>query len=220
MLIFVKILNMLYNKFSYIYPPRPKNAAPSSDIERYDNDAMLGQPKINGSNTTIYTNGELFYVYNRHGEKLTNFRLEAKEIIDNLYKCKDNKWMVINGEYLNKNKNDETGKPFNHKLIIFDILVYDSDHLLNKSFQERVDLLDELYGTIDSEKDYLYKISENIYRVKSYYKNFDNLYKNAIKVDMLEGLVLKRKNAKLGTGKTSCSNSQVKFRKQCNSYLF
>ena len=211
---------MEYNNFNYIYPPRPKNMAPISDIQRYDNETFLAQPKINGSNITIYTNGVDMYVYNRHNEKLTNFKLTKEEIINNLYKCKKGKWIAINGEYLNKACNDETGKLFNNKLVLFDILVYESYYLLGKSFQERVNLLNILYKIEDSEKDYLYRISDNIYRVKSYYNGFKDLYNNFVKIDVLEGLVLKRKNAKLERGTEPCKNSQIKFRKKTKNYSF
>jgi ATP-dependent DNA ligase len=213
---------MRYNNFSYIYPCRPKNAAPIQDIQKYDNGMMLAQPKFNGSNCTIFTNGIDVKVFNRRKERLTNFNLTTEEICENIFKGERGKWMVINGEYLNKNKNDETGDSFNHKLIIFDILVYNSDYLLGKSFVERVNLLDEIYGTEDSEKKYLYFIDKNIYRTKTYYDGFVNLYTDLSKIDMIEGLVLKRQNAKLELGITEDNNSksQVKFRKRTLNYSF
>ena len=128
--------------------------------------------------------------------------------------------MVINGEYLNKNKNDETGNPFNHKLLIFDILVYDSDYLLGRSFLDRQFILDDLYGKKECVKEYLYQISENIYRVKTYETGFDKLYNKYSKIDMIEGLVLKRKTGKLEIGTEPCKSKMVKFRKKCNHFLF
>lgn len=211
---------MLYNKFSYIYPPRPKSAAPICDICKYDNNSMISQVKVNGSNSEIYTNGKEFYVYNRHGEKLTNFNLNKEEILDNLYNLPNNKWLCINSEYLNKNKNDENGNSFNHKLIIFDILVYDSDYLLNSTFEDRIKLLDDLYGKKDSEKEYLYSISENIYRVKTYENGFMNLYNKYSKIDIIEGLILKRKKGRLEIGKEPCNKQQIKFRKPTKNYQF
>jgi len=213
---------MRYNNFSYIYPPRPKNAAPIIDIQKYDNGMMLGQPKFNGSNCTIYTNRHEFKIFNRHKDKLTNFNLTTEEMSANLFKCEKGKWMAINGEYLNKNKNDETGVPFNHKLIIFDILVFDSDYLLSKSFENRVNLLDDIYGTNETKKNYLYQISDNIYRTKTYNTGFVNLYTDLSKIDLVEGLVLKRANAKLELGLTEDNNSksQIKFRKPTKNYQF
>ena len=209
---------MIYNKFSYIFPPRPKNAANPVDIIKYDNGSLMGQIKSNGSNSLIFTNGREFHVYNRHGEKLTNFKLDKEEILDNLYNLSDNKWLCINSEYLNKNKNDETGNSFNHKLLIFDILVYDSDYLLGRSFLDRDKLLDDLYGKEECEKEYLYKISENIYRVKTYETGFSELYNKYSKIDLIEGLVLKRKTGKLEIGTEPCKSMMVKFRKPTKNY--
>lgn len=213
---------MRYDKFSYIYPCRPKNAAPIVDIQKYDNGMMLSQPKFNGSNCLVFTNGIECKVFNRHKDKLTNFNLTNQEIIQDIFKGEVGKWMVVNGEYLNKNKNDETAGAFNHKFIIFDILVYNSDYLLGQTFQQRVELLDELYGTEDSEKEYLYSISKNIYRTKTFYTDFVKLYANLSKIDMIEGLVMKRMNAKLELGITEDNNSksQIKFRKPTKNYQF
>jgi len=215
---------MTYNKFSYIYPPRPENKIPSTGLDAWDNGSMIGQIKLNGSNSSIYTDGNNVQAMGRHRQVLTNFKLSKEEIIETLYKPLGlkNTFLVINGEYLNKSKNDEKGLVFNHKLSIFDILVYDSDYLVGKTFLQRTNLLDEMYGTKDSDKPYLYGISDNIYRVKSYDKGFKSLYDNYTPIDMVEGVVLKRKNAKLELGTTEINNSksQIKSRKGTKNYKF
>ena len=210
---------MKFNDYFYIYPPRPKNAVPPSDIPTWDNKSMIAQPKMNGSNCLIFTNGQSTYVMNRHNQRLTNFQLDKGEL-SNLYKGKG--WMVINGEYLNKSKKDETGDFFNHKLVVFDILVYNGEYLVGKTFQERINLLDSLYGQNNSDKYYLHSISENVYRVKSYYNNFYEIFNDLTKIDVVEGLVCKRKNARLEIGTTENNNtkSQLKFRKKCKLYSF
>lgn len=213
---------MEYNKYFYIYPPRPDNAAPITDIQRYDNGNMVGQIKSNGSNCTIYTNGEQMIVMNRHNELLTTFKLSKQEVLENLYKCEPGKWLVINGEYMNKSQTDEDGKVFNHKLVIFDILVYDSDYLLGWTYDQRIELLKKLYGEKPSDRPYYYAISENIYWNIPYYGDFEKLYHEATKAGMVEGLVLKRRNAKLEPGRTEKNNnkSMVKFRKPTKNYKF
>lgn len=208
-----------YSKFTYIYPPRAKNAIQSSDLDYWDNNTLLVQAKMNGSNSLIFTNGEKVIVMNRHNQKLTNVQVSTEEILS-IYKGTG--WMVLNAEYMNKSKSDENCKVFNHKFVIFDILVLDGDSLVGKTFEERVFLLDKLYGMKACEKPYLYGISENIYRVKSYNGGFLDLYNDLIKIDMYEGLVMKRKNAKLelGTSENNNTKSQVKCRKKCNSYRY
>jgi len=208
-----------FESFHYIYPPRPKNSVPTSELDFWDDGSMIAQPKLNGSNAVIFMNGKDVYVYNRHNQRLTNFNLSKEELL-RLYSGSG--WMVINGEYLNKSKKDETGETFNHKLIIFDILVHNSNYLLGSSFQERVNLLDSLYGKNDSDKSYLYSVGENVYRVKSFEKGFKEAFDTLTKIDMVEGFVMKRRNGKLEIGNTENNNSksQLKFRKKCNMYKY
>lgn len=212
---------MNYNSFRYIFPPRPKNAIPDSDLNFWDNGSLIVQPKINGSNCVIFTNGEKLMIMNRHSQYMTNVDIQRQEVL-NLFRGEPGKWMVLNGEYLNKSKQDENRQTFNHKLVIFDILVYNSDYLVGKTFQERINLLDELYGQNDSEKSYLYSVSNNVYRVKSFENSFKSLYDQLTPIDMIEGLVLKRKNARLEIGNTENNNikSQLKARKPTKNYKF
>jgi ATP-dependent DNA ligase len=157
---------------------------------------------------------------NRHGQRLTGFSINTDEILS-LYKGTGG-WMVLNAEYLNKSQTDETGRVFNHKLIIFDILVYDSNYLVGSTFESRVKLLDELYGNKECDKEYLYNISENVYRVKTYTENFENLFNNLIKIGMYEGLVFKRMSGKLEMGLRELNTcaSQFKIRKGTKSYKY
>jgi len=210
---------MRYDNYKYIYPPRPRNAIPSDELDFWDNNTLLGQPKLNGSNATIYTNGERVIVMNRHNERLTNVQVPIEEILS-IYKGTG--WMVLNAEYMNKSKSDENRQVFNHKFVIFDILVLDNDYLVGSTFEQRVLLLDELYGNVACEKDYLWKVSDNIYRVKSYTRDFLELYNSLVEIDMIEGLVLKRKGAKLERGTSESNNvrSQIKCRKPTRNYRY
>ena len=99
---------------------------------------------------------------------------------------------------------------------ILDILYSD------KTFEERIQLLDNLYDQVDSEKEYLYKITENIYRVKSYVGDFKSIFDKLTPIDMIEGLVMKRKNAKLelGTSENNNTKSQLKARKPTKNYKY
>jgi hypothetical protein len=211
---------MKYLNYRYVYPPRPKNAISPDDLNFWDNESLIAQPKLNGSNCVIFTNGVKSVVMNRHGQRLTNFRLSDEELRD-IYRGNGG-WTVLNGEYLNKNKSDETGQSFNHKFVIFDILAYDGEYLVGKTFEERIQLLDTLYGQVDSEKEYLYNITTNVYRVKSYLKGFKELFDRLTPIDVVEGLVMKRKNARLELGNSENNNtkSQLKCRKPTRNYKY
>lgn len=215
---------MKYLSYKYLYPTRPANAIPPEDLNLWDNKSMVAQLKTNGSNTLLFTNGEKIRVMGRHNQLLTNFQISNDEIINNLYKPLNlnGSWLVLNGETLNKSKRDESNVIFNQKFILFDILVFDSEYLVGRTFGERVQLLDNLYGQNSSNKEYLHGISENIYRVKSYDSDFKNLFDIYTKIDLVEGLVLKRKNAKLELATTEKNNwrSQIKCRKSTLNYKF
>jgi hypothetical protein len=186
----------------------------------FDDNSMICQCKLNGSNASIYTNGKKIIVMNRHGQRLTNVRVSDSEILS-LYRGNGG-WMILNCEYLNKSKSDETGQSFNHKFVIFDILCYDGDYLIGKTFEERVNLLDTLYDQVDSEKDYLYSISTNVYRVKSYRDGFKEFFDKYTPIDVIEGVVMKRCNAKLEVGSSELNNSksQIKCRKSTKNYKY
>jgi hypothetical protein len=208
-----------YLNYRYIFPPRPKNAIPDSELGFWDNGSLIAQPKLNGSNCVIFTNGEKTIVMNRHNQRLTNFNISDNEIRD-IYRGEG--WMILNGEYMNKSKSDENNQVFNHKFVIFDILGFNGEYLVGKTFEERVILLDEIYGKVDSDKEYLFKVTENVYRVKSYTVDFKNIFDKLTSIDMLEGLVMKRKNARLelGTSENNNTRSQLKCRKATKNYKY
>ena len=208
-----------YLNYRYIFPPRPKNAIPDTELEFWDNGSLIAQPKLNGSNCVIFTNGEKTIVMNRHNQRLTNFNISDNEIKD-IYRGEG--WMILNGEYMNKSKSDENNQVFNHKFVIFDILGFNSEYLVGKTFEERIQLLDSIYGQVDSEKEYLFKVTENFYRVKSYVGDFKSIYDKFTTIDMIEGLVMKRKNARLelGTSENNNTKSQLKCRKATKNYKY
>jgi hypothetical protein len=211
---------MKYDKYRYIFPPRPKNAVSPDDLDFFDNGTFLCQCKLNGSNASIYTDGNKVIIMNRHGQRLTNTRVDNSEILS-LYRGTGG-WMVLNCEYMNKSKSDENNEVFNHKLAIFDILAYDGQYLVGSTFSERVELLDRIYGQVESEKYYLYSITKNAYRVKSYKSDFKYLYDNLTQIDMIEGIVMKRSDAKLEVGLTESNNtkSQIKVRRSTKNYKY
>ena len=207
-----------YNKYRYIYPPRPEINLPSSELDKYDNGLWVGQPKLNGSNVTIFTNGTELHVYNRHNSPLSNVKMSNNEFLS-LYR--GNGWFVLNGEYMNKSKINQKGNVFNQKLVIFDVLVYNGVQTIGMTFDERIELLNKLFASTEYDG-YINKISENVYIVKSFYQNFKNTYEKIFQIDMYEGWVLKKKGSKLKNGLSEKNNTdtQMKFRKPTKNYSY
>lgn len=207
-----------YNRYRYIYPPRPEINLPSSELNKYDNGLWLGQPKLNGSNITIFTNGVELHIYNRHNSPLSNVKMTKEDFLS-LHRGSG--WFVLNGEYMNKSKLNGKNEVFNHKLVIFDVLVYNGIQTIGMTFEERINLLNKLYTQSDYDG-FINKVSDKVYMVKSFYENFHQTYQKIIQTDMYEGWVLKKRNAKLKNGISEKNNtdSQMKFRKPTKNYSY
>ncbi|MCB1713173.1 MAG: hypothetical protein KDH96_12085, partial [Candidatus Riesia sp.] len=188
----------------YIYPPRPKNKAPIEDIYLYDNGTFLGQPKLNGSCCSIFTNDDKIMKMGRHNNVLTRFDIQNDEIFS-VFGYDTN---VVVGEYMNKSKMNENGEIFNNKFVIFDQIVKDGDYLIGTTFSNRIDMMMNRYKPI-SETKYLYKLSDNIYMVKTFDSDLEDLWNEITKIDMYEGLVLKMKNGRLKRGDREDNNTST-----------
>jgi len=207
-----------YKHGGYIFPPRPEYKIKSESLGKYDDGSFYAQPKMNGSNCTIYLDGKTFEQRNRHEGIISNFKLKDSDILP-LHKGEGD--FVIVGEYMNKSQKDINGKVFNNKFVIFDILVFNGMQLVGTTYKERYKMMIELFG-IKSYDDYLYQISDTVFMVKSFEKDFKTLYEKIIKIDMLEGWVLKKKTGKLERGSRLKNNLgwQLKCRRSSANYQF
>jgi len=207
-----------YNKYKYIYPPRVELKIHRDNLDFYDNGTFIGEPKLNGSNCCLFVNDNKYIQKGRHNNTLSIFNLLEEEIMD-VFSNKG--WNNIIGEYMNKSKKDENNEVFNHKFVIFDQIVFNSEYLLDSTFNYRYEKLLDIYKPI-GETEFLYKISDNIYMVKGFYDNIGKVWDKITKIDMFEGLVMKRKNGKLKRGTSEKNNHMTMFkvRKENNSYLY
>src|SRR3990172_6094895 len=203
---------MMENEFVYLYPPRPEFAIPPVALGRYDNGKYVAQPKLNGSCCVLEIRPGEVRAYNRHKEVLTGFRLPS---IDALYRGTGG-WLVLAGEYMNKGKKGRHGELFNHKFVIFDILTYDGELMAGgPNIKERIGLIEAIYPSQERYDRCLIEILPDIYRVDSFYCEFEKMYLDLVTVDMYEGLVIKRRDAVLEPLVREKNNTgwQVKCRK-------
>lgn len=215
----------LFSKFKYVYPPRPETVIPPTSITELCEGKYWSQIKMNGSCCEIYTFGEgenkIHRYFGRHqNENIANFKLTDKDF--DVLKCNNNNWNLIVGEYLNKNK-DGIG---NHKFIIFDILIFNGEYLINSTLEERIKILDNIFGT-ESENEYLYKVTDIIYRVKTFKNDLKVVWDKMMKEyptdkSVYEGLVFKKPNAKLERGLTEKNNMlwHLKCRRPTKNYKY
>lgn len=216
-----------YNKYSYLFPPRPEKTTHHSELDKFDNGTFIAQPKYNGTCCNVFVSEKELVVMNRHKGEITS----KYEHIDFRGMHKGKGWMVICGEFLNKNKKGEDGNPFNLKFVIWDILVYEGKYLIGTTLEDRLTLLENLYpcsgmsvgkGKFESYKHLCCTKYANVYRAPSYHKNFQKLYQSIVDTDLYEGIVLKRRDAKLMYGFTEKNNNawQIKCRKPTKNYDF
>lgn len=205
----------------FLYPPRAEHKLQPSSIERFDDGKYVGQPKLNGSCTSVTISADKFVVKERHNKF---FAIPPKFDFQPLHRGKG--FMCLVGEYMNKSKKDENKQPF-RGFCIWDIVAYDNNILIGSTIEERIDLINKLYpskGAISTQGvDLLYKTEVPlIYKVANYYSDFSDIYKVISKVDMIEGFVLKRKSGKLEMMTREQNNTgwQVKVRKPTANYTF
>jgi len=205
-----------YNRFKYMFPPRPEYIISPDKLGGYEKDHFI-QSKLNGSCVSIFIKGDEFRYFGRHeNENIRGFQLNINDL--KILNCgNENNWNVFVGEYMNKSQTGLDGKVWNHKFVIFDVLVYNGDYLLGSTFEERVILLDKIFGTIE-ENEYLYKITDKIFRVRTFYNNFLERWNKIVKIGMLEGVVLKKKTQKLTRGLSEKNNMSTKCRKSTKNY--
>lgn len=219
---------MLYNKFIYLYPPRPEVKIPATDLDKYDNGEYVAMPKYNGSACMVFTNGTETHLYNRHKQQLANVSRD----IDFKGLSTNGKWQVYCGEYLNKSKLGENDEKEKDKFVIWDILVCDGIYLIGMTLDERLNLLENIFPTcrysVNNKGElvrYEYLSSTNIagiYKAPTFINGFQVLYNQLVKTDLYEGVVLKKINSKLTFGYNERNNMdwQLKSRKETKNYNF
>lgn len=211
-------MNSDYPSFRYIYPPRPETKSPPSGLPTYERMGFVAQPKLNGSCAVLFLDGKSSRMMGRHNNVF------AREIIDpeHLKRLhRGNGWLVLVGEYMNKSQKDSRGKVLNG-FVIFDVLVHNGKHLHGTTFLDRQRLLDTLFPSASDHDDFIENVSPSVYRAKNFSANFSELWKKAVKVEMIEGFVLKRASGVLDQGFKSSNNTgwQVKIRRSSKNYSY
>lgn len=194
----------------YLYPEKPELI--SKDQRLFDKlnrkESWLAEYKYNGSRLQLHMmNGEIQF-WDRHGKQLAYNRTPSKEIIE-LLKNADlpNSYNLFDGE-LRHNK--VVG--IQHKIILYDVIIYNGELLIKVPFQERRKILEKHFGVE----------SEPVGITKQFQTDFHKMYNISMENEELEGLILKNKNGVLDVSRTSNRNSlwMKKVRKQTGRHRF
>jgi hypothetical protein len=218
---------MDYKDFKYIFPPRPEQKIKTDSLNKFPSDKYLAQVKLNGSCAVLFVepNGH-WQLWDRHKTILPTRNIDFENLKSKIG------WNVFAGEYLNKNKQGEHGD-FNKKFVIWDLLVKDGEYLVGKTFEQRqeelIKMMPCLTGIVNESGEFeqheflCCTPFKDIYRAPVFIGgDYTELYNRAVKTDLYEGLVLKRRNAILTHGFNEKNNTdwQIKCRKETKNYSF
>ena len=206
----------------FLYPPRIKTRLQPTSLDKLDTGEYIGQPKLNGSNTSLAISETTAIAKERHN---TFFSIPPKFDFKSMHRGAG--WLSFAGEFMNKSKKDQNGQPF-RGFCIWDIMAYENLILIGSTPTERIKLLNLLYPatepavTINGIILLYYTATPGIFRMHDFYDNFHEVYNQIIGVDMIEGFVMKRKNGKLENMTREDNNVgwAVKVRKPTANYHF
>lgn len=219
----------------YIYPPRPENSIPKDQVQVYYDMGWRPQLKYNDSRTLIKIDQGNITLWNRHGEQFRSYHTpdwlkDQITTVIQLLHLDPNSYHLLDGGLL-----DQKHAAIKDTIVIWDILVQDSQHLLGTSYQSRYNKLrvtDEPWY----HKDFVFgkRLSDNIF-VADYYDSQDHemLWEMVQEVNapytrgseikpLLEGIVIKDPTAPLETGYKVKNNTSwiVKSRVQTGRHRF
>jgi ATP-dependent DNA ligase len=209
-----------------MFPPRAKTSIRPKEIERADKwKKWIAQLKYNGTRTLIFflPDGSI-EMWNRHQEKHKQYNMSGamKRSLEGL-KLGKGMFHVLDGELLH-NKT----KGIKHRIVLFDVLVYDSEYLVGTTYEKRYHLLDALcLKPQETEKDtgrgIALRVNECLWLAPVFGRgDFKKKYDELTDLDEIEGLVLKDPKGKLDFGVKQENNIdwQVRCRKEHKNYAY
>lgn len=196
---------MRINEFKYFYPEKPILAT-IDQISLFDDRDYVAEKKYNGTRLELHYINNEFEFWNRHGEKI-KFSPDNK-LFNLLYKLYLIGYNVFDGE-LRHNK----VKGIYNKIIIYDIFIYKNNLLINKTFRERRKILETIFQV---------KEKSPLSLSRQFYKNFKLVFKNVIRNEEIEGIVIKKLDSKFNLSRIRSSDSSwmYKIRKPHKNYKF
>ena len=211
----------------YIYPPRPQEGSvPQTELANFKSMGWQGQLKFNGSRLMLSKNGGEATFYNRHNDVHKRYNPPAwmqEEITEAcmLLGLDQSEWNLLDGELIHHKH-----KLFSDTIALWDILVRDSEWLLDTTYEERYNSLlaqlppdpEMFYLEIGDEKFLLgIKLTEHIF-IPILTDNLQGLWDLTQEVNKaagwdgegepaLEGVVLKKPSGKLKPGLKEKNNA-------------
>jgi ATP-dependent DNA ligase len=212
---------MKYNKFMYLYPPRPSSKLKfgSDTYKTFQSRAnYIAQLKLNGQRNCIYRFPDGHYeMWNRHKEKHRNYS-PPQWIIDEIeatFTFIDGTFTVLDCELLH-NKDRDT----KNILYFWDVLVLNGEYLIGKTYRDRYDMLLNMIKVPLTRGDMYYIATPNIWVAINLSPLMWDVMWEKTSISYVEGYVIKNMNAKLELGLRPENNGtwQIRCRKPHKNY--
>lgn len=180
-----------------IYPPRPKSKMLPSELPYYESTGeWAAQRKFRGSRCVIYIDKDRsLTIGSRHGKAFSRFSLSEdmkSQILDSLH-LEPGKSYWLDGELMNKDI-DAT-----NEIILFDILQAGRYLFGFPDQMRRLEILKEICGCPSKlcSSGLALEVAPKLWMAQTFESDFVSRFKEALDVDQLEGLVLRKRSASL-----------------------
>jgi ATP-dependent DNA ligase len=175
---------MEIEEFTYFYPEKPRMI--SSDGNLFDllskKSEVVAEKKFNGIRLQLHSMPDgSFQFWNRHNVRLQY--LPSQELSESMGQLGLEGYNVLDGELRHAKV-----KGVKHKIVLFDVFVFQNQLLADKPFSCRRGLLEKLI------------YADNIEIAQQYRCDFRNLFEFVTQEPEIEGLVLKNKTGYLDFG--------------------
>lgn len=207
-----------------LYPPRPSGRMQPIDLSMYEKSGKwIVQRKFNGTRTLIHVFGQHVCLQSRHGGPHKQFQLSSqlkKEILSLNLDSSLEYW--LDGEILDaKTKNPQ----YKDKIVLFDVLQCGEYLFGAPNLLARYDILKDICRNpqeLEPSLGIALKVSDNIWLSQNFNEKFVDRFKDFIRCDEIEGLVLKKKDSVIDNigAKEYEITWQIRCRKPTKNYGF
>lgn len=184
-----------YRALSFLYPPRPSNDIGSKQLPHYSD--WLAQRKLNGARCCAYISPDReVTLATRHRTPFTRYRLTKPMREALLHVAPPGAWCVLDGELLHTQTRE-----VKDRLVLFDVLVLGSSHLIGTTYADRLERLHSLCRPGEKERETAHglglMVRGPLWLAETFTANKNERFQESFGVNELEGLVLKDPNGRL-----------------------
>jgi len=216
-------MSIPYDRWSYIYPPRPKTAVPFGDIVRYADGRWEAQLKLNGTRSliTVAPDGDVGF-WNRHKAAHKAWSPPPWIVEEVRGRFARGKWVVVDSELLHSKH-----ASVKDTLYLFVALVLDGRYLVGETYEAGYRGLVAACGDpareVPGYGGFVAEVGRGIWLARMIpHARWGEAWSVAETNPIVEGMVLKRVAAKLEFGRSENNNGSwmIRCRKSTKNFAF